>query len=88
MAEHTQLFVLENKLKKMRIYRKISTFIAGIPFFIVAVTMTIHWHPVYGGIIGFIVGFVLSAISNKYFSMKEKQVLEQIEKLRLWKGYR
>ncbi len=83
----SQLSLLEDKLKKIRIYRKISTFIAVILGFVVGSIMMTYWFPLYGGFIMVIVILASSEIVKRYYNKKEEQVLEQIHKLRLWKGY-
>ena len=92
MAEHTQLSILERKLKKIRIYRKISPFLAAMLSFAVFVTIMSYGyiHPFYFSIYGFVLIIIVIASSNilkRYYDKKEAQVLEQIHKLKLWKGY-
>jgi 4-hydroxybenzoate polyprenyltransferase len=88
MAEHTQLFILESKLKRLRILRPISQFLAYLVGFLYALILTIYWIPFFGVLIGFLVGAAFSMILKRYYDMKEKQVREQIHKQKLWKGYR
>ena len=83
----SQLSLLEDKLKKIRIYRKIGTFLAVILGFVVGSIMMNYLYFLYGGFIMVIVILVSSEIVKRYYNKKEAQVLEQIHKLKLWKGY-
>ena len=87
MAELQQLSNLEDELMRIRIYRIISQILALITVFLVAVIMILYWDPLLGPLIGFIIGGASLTIVGRHYGMKEKQVLRQIEKLRLWKGY-
>ncbi len=83
----SQISILESELKKIRIYRKISPFLAAILGFVVGSIMMTYLYFLYGGFIAVIVILASSEILKRYYNKKEEQVLEQIHKLRLWKGY-
>lgn len=87
MAEHTQLSILERKLKRIRMFRPISQFLALIVGFLLGSILS-YWIPFLGLLIGFLVGVVFSMTLRRHYDMKEKQVRMQIHKLKLWKGYR
>jgi phosphatidylglycerophosphate synthase len=82
----SQLFLLEDKLKKIRRNRKISGILAFLLIFVGYMILSQYWinfitYLVWGTIV-----VVFYQIVKRYYNMKEKQVLRQIEKLRLWKG--
>ena len=83
----SQLSLLEDKLKKIRIYRKIGHFLAVILGFVVGSIMMTYWYFLYAGFIVIIVYLVSSEIVKRYYNKKEEKVKEQIHKLRLLKGY-
>ena len=87
MAKHTQLSILESKLKKIRIYRHISQILAAILGFVVAAIMMRYLDPFFSPFIGFIIIFASYQLLRRYYNKKEKQVIWQIHELRLRKGY-
>ena len=83
----SQLYVLENKLKKIRRYRKTSIFLAVLLSFVVFSSIMSYWFNPFLGLVWFFTTFASTIILERYYNMKEKQVRREIEKLRLWKGY-
>ena len=95
MAEHTQLSILERKLKRIRIFRPISQFLAVIVSFVVFSYITsqglvfLFFGGVWiTGLVWFIITVAASTILKRHYNKKEEQVIWQIHKLKLNKGYR
>lgn len=82
----SQLLILENELKKIKIKRTISAILAFLLSYLGAVITSHYWIGPFTLLIWFLIGVAGYQILKRYYDMKEKQVRWQIEKLRSWKG--
>lgn len=82
MAEHAQLTLLRQRLKKIRKNKRNTTILALAGSFVIATTLQIYWKEfIFGFVAWLAIGLVSALTIIRYYNSKEAQVLWQIARL-------
>ena len=82
MSEQAQLFLLKDRLKKIRRDRRNYSILAVALSIITAFIVQQYWYdPIIGGVIWAFIGIAFALTVIRYYNAQEAQVLWQIEQM-------
>jgi hypothetical protein len=82
MAEQAQLFLLKDRLKKIRKDRRNATILSLATAFIAAIVIQQYWNDFITGFVIWVgIGVLFALTVIRYYNAQEAQVLWQIEQL-------
>ena len=82
MSEQAQLFLLKDRLRKIRRDRRNYSILAVALSIAAALVVQQYWYdPIIGGIIWAFIGILFALTVIRYYNMQEAQVLWQIEQM-------